>query len=135
MYGVGDHGQKVLPKMIKKIIKKENFSLDNNFAFVDFVNINDAISGLVGALLSNHSGTINIGNGSGYFLKDIKNFIELFCVDEKEAISKIQSYKVSEYGPVLDITRAVKLLQYNPSSSIERTLCEMMKSSLEMSLK
>lgn len=117
IYGPNDHPQKLIPSLILSTIKNEAVNFTNPQAFVDFINIKDAALGLFKAIISNNEGVINIGAGKGYFIQDIKNFI-------KQSLSNkirpsVKFYSCSEFGPVLDISRAITELGYTPKSSIE----------------
>lgn len=124
IYGLGDHTHKALPNIIEHTLNKKNFLLNNPNAFVDFIHIEDAVTGIVYALLSDYNGTLNIGGGCGYFLRDIKKFIEQYCEAGEKNILKIESFINSTFGPVLDITTTCDVLEYRPSIHIEDGIIE-----------
>lgn len=126
IYGSLDHANKFITTVICNELEKKIVSINNPDLIVDFVNIKDAAKGMCLALFDNYDGVINIGAGKGYFLKDIYKFITLHV--EKEILQKnlftIEPQYDSKNGAILDVTVALKTLQYIPEVSIEKGILE-----------
>jgi len=126
IYGIGDHLEKILFTIIKSELKNEPLILNHPDRIVDLVHINDAIKGILSALFSECSGVINIGGGYGYRLQSIQDFIKSYIqkiIHKKEKV-KINLPQCSQDGPILDITKAFNLLDYQAFVKIDQGISE-----------
>lgn len=120
IYGIGDHPEKVLSRIINGELSDEPFSLNHPYNIIDFVHINDAVRGVLSALCSEYSGVVNIGGGYGYSLNSIQDFVRSYIQEDED----ITPLKPAEMGPILDIKNALEILDYKPSMGIEQSIKE-----------
>lgn len=110
--------ERVIPLFIKKIDAGEPITVYGKDKLLDFTYVDDCVDGiysgiekLVDGKLKNE--TINLAYGEGHTLLELVNYIEENLGKKaKMTIAKSQIGEVTYY--IADITKAKKLLNYNP---------------------
>ncbi|MDP2673196.1 MAG: NAD-dependent epimerase/dehydratase family protein [Nanoarchaeota archaeon] len=114
--------ERVIPLFIKKINKKEPIIVYGKNKILDFTYVDDCVKGIYSGIEKLVSGevkneTINLAYGEGQSLLNLVEYIEdNLGKKAKVSIGKTQVGEVSYY--VADISKAKKLLGYNPKNSL-----------------
>src|SRR5207247_2401838 len=77
-YGLGDHPDRVLGRILDAIRRRRPLELGNTWPKRDFVDVNDVVSVLIGAseLRAERFVTVNVGTGVGTTVLDLVRIIE-----------------------------------------------------------
>ena len=119
VYGPSDNNKRIIFKMIESGLNNKEITLFNpKNNFLDFTFVEDTAKGISLAALSDTKNEIfNISNGKARSLYEaanlVQNHIPSFKYKEKEEPSFYPK------RGTLDISKATKLLDYTPSTSIE----------------
>ena len=122
--------ERVIPLFINKINKEKPIIVYGKNKILDFTYVDDCVDGICSGIEKLVSGkikneTINLAYGKGQSLLDLVSYIENNLEKKaKVSISKTQVGEVSYY--IADISKAKKLLDYNPktplSEGIKKTI-------------
>jgi len=122
VYGMYDRSDRFVPLMIKKMQKNQNVSIYGKNKLLDFTYIDDCIEGIIKSIerfpkIKNNA--INIGSGRGEKLTNVARLIRNELGNKSKIIIK-PSRTGEVIGYIADISKAEKLLDYNPQYFIEK---------------
>jgi len=109
----------LVPTIMQDIFEKENVKIWNNKPERDFIFTEDAADAVLKLVNSNFTGTVNLGSGKKYSLKEMTDIIE------KVSGKKIISEDKQVSGPmkfVTDISKLQKLTNWEPKFSLKEGL-------------
>jgi len=109
----------LVPTIMQDIFEKENVKIWNNKPERDFIFTEDAADAVLKLVNSNFTGTVNLGSGKKYSLKEMTDIIE------KMSGKKIISEDKQVSGPmkfVTDISKLQKLTNWEPKFSLKEGL-------------
>ncbi len=115
--------ERVIPKFISNINKKKPVIVYGKNKILDFTYVDDCVNGIYSGIEKLVSGeikneTINLAYGEGQSLLDLVRYIENNL--EKKAKMSFQPTKIGEVNYyIADISKARKLLNYNPKISLQ----------------
>ena len=115
--------ERVIPLFIKKINNKNKITIFGKNKILDFTYVDDCVNGIYSGvknlvLREVKNETINLAYGKGQSLLNLVEYIE----DNlgKKANYKIKDTRIGEVAHyVADISKAKKLLNYNPKTSLK----------------
>lgn len=124
VYGMYDESNRLIPLLLRTMVKNENVDIFGKDKVLDFTYIDDCIDGTIKCVEKFHTAknnVFNIASGSGEKLIDVAENIK------KELMSKSKIFiKKSRPGEVVkfvaDISKAKKILNYQPQYSIQEGL-------------
>ena len=122
VYGPGDMEDRVLSKFFQKAMNNETIEVHDGDNKVDFTYINDTAEGIIKATLSdeaNQSFNITAGNATSLRVAAEK-IIKL--TGSKSDIVDTGAHKLYPRRGTLDISRAKKLLNYQPETTFDQGL-------------
>ena len=121
VYGIYDESDRVVPLFIRKAKRNESLMVFGKDKILDFTYIDDAVDGVIRVIKKFNfvkNNTFNIATGKGtkilYVAKLIKKFLNS---RSKIIIKKNRPGEVVKY--IADISKAKKLLNYQPKTDIE----------------
>ena len=122
VYGPGDNfdpqNAMVIPSLMSRIYHKENPVIiwGNGTAIRDFAYSRDVAEGIILALYyGTGSGFVNLGSGRGYSVKELVETLNSFL----DFNYKFDTTRSSGFPRrVMDISRAKKIIEYNPATSL-----------------
>ena len=109
----------LVPTIMQDIFEKENVKIWNNKPERDFIFTEDAADAVLKLVNSNFTGTVNLGSGKKYSLKEMTDIIE------KVSGKKIISEDKQVSGPmkfVTDISKLQKITNWKPKFSLKEGL-------------
>ena len=109
----------LVPTIMQDIFEKENVKIWNNKPERDFVFTEDAADAVLKLINSDFTGTVNLGSGKKYSLKEMTEIIE------KMSGKKIISEDKQVSGPmkfVTDISKLQKITNWKPKFSLKEGL-------------
>ena len=122
VYGMYDESERFIPLMIKKMKKNEDVEIFGKDKILDFTYIDDCIGGIIKCVerfFKVKNNVFNIASGKGVKLIDAAQIIKKNLNSEsKILIGKNRQGEVVKY--VANISKAKKMLGYNPSTSLEK---------------
>jgi nucleoside-diphosphate-sugar epimerase len=125
VYGMYDDSDRVIPLWIRQALKNENLVIYGGSKVLDFTYIDDAVNGLVKTIErfdKIKSETFNIAShGKGKALIYVANKIKELLESESKIIVK-ESRPGEVYKFQADISKAQKLLEYEPKVGIDEGL-------------
>jgi len=125
VYGMYDDSDRVIPLWIRQALKNENLLIYGGSKVLDFTYIDDAVNGLVKTIErfdKIKSETFNIAsNGKGKALIYVANKIKELLKSESKIIVK-ENRPGEVYKFQADISKAKKLLDYEPKVGLEEGL-------------
>jgi nucleoside-diphosphate-sugar epimerase len=125
VYGPGQGPNMLIPALIQTLLRGERFAMTGGEQTRDFVFIDDLVEAYIKAGMAEaHQGEIiNIGSGEAHKIKDIANWIALYLHKDHLIDIGAQKYRKSEVmGYVVDITRARRMLNWEPQTPLEEGL-------------
>jgi len=129
VYGPGDNfdpkSAMVVPSLMAKILSGEKIDVwGDGKAVRDIAFSRDIAEGIILAVLNGTDGYVNLGSGTGVSIKDLVETLRSFIDFEYEFDTSKPSGKGQK---LLDITKAQKLLGYEPSTTLRQGLEETWK--------
>lgn len=133
LYGPGDDFREetshVIPALIKKILDAKRQGINQITAWGDgsptrdFMHVRDAAKGIVNAIQCDYVHPINLGSGQEVSIKDLYTYL---CkhLDFNGSVFWDTSYPNGQPKRLLDITKAKKHLQFEPSVTFESGIAE-----------
>ena len=125
VYGPGDYNHRVVQLFLEKAMKGETLMLQGGGeSRLDFTYVEDLAEGFVLALKSKNAinQTFNLTRGESRTLKELAEIISKHIPNVKTQIAP-QEMKRPERG-TLDISKARKLLGFNPEYSLEKGIAK-----------
>jgi nucleoside-diphosphate-sugar epimerase len=121
VYGMYDNSDRFVPLMIDRIKKNQEIDIFGKDKSLDFTYIDDCVEGIISAIerfSKVKNNTINIAYGKGEKLIDVAKLIKKYLNNSSKInIKSNRPGEVIKY--VADISKAKKLLDYEPKYSIE----------------
>lgn len=122
VYGMYDQSERFVPLMIKKMKKNEYVEIFGKDKILDFTYIDDCVEGIIDCIekFDNvKNNTFNIASGEGVKLIDVAKIIKRNLNSKSQIlIGKNRQGEVIKF--IADISKAKKMLGYNPSISLEK---------------
>lgn len=122
VYGMYDSSDRFIPLIIRNMRKNEPIEIFGKDKILDFTYIDDCVAGIIESIENFNkarNNTINIAMGKGEKLIDVANIIKKTL----RSLSTV-SLKSNRSGEVVkfvaDISKAKKILNYNPTISINK---------------
>lgn len=115
--------ERVIPLFVKKIYNEEPITIFGKDKILDFTYVDDCIDGVFSGIEKLYSRelcneTINLAKGEGHTLIEMATFIAKYL--RKKIHMSIEDSKIGEITHyIADISKAKKLLQYNPTTTLE----------------
>jgi len=126
IYGMYDKSDRVIPLWIREALKNEPLNVYQESKILDFIYIDDAITGLIevtGRFYDIRGETLNIATGKGVRLMHIAYKIrDLVGSESKIVIKANRPGEVSRFQA--DISKAQKLLEFEPKVNIDEGLAK-----------
>lgn len=125
IYGYGQNSNFLIPEIIEKAFKSEVVELLDATPRRDMVYVADLTDAYVAAIETNLKNEIfNIGSGGSYSVEQIAQIIFKYLGRNNRVIFKNQK-RINEVNDVIaDISKAKKLLNWKPKTSIENGIRE-----------
>lgn len=124
VYGKYDASNRVVPLFIAQASRGKDLTVYGEDKLLDFTHVDDCVNGIHRAIRDFHkiSGTtINIASGEGTSLLELAEaVIERTATDVEVSVKPNRTGEVSRY--ISEITRAQKILGYEPTYSFEEGL-------------
>ncbi len=124
VYGMYDRSDRFVPLMIRNMRRHEDVSIYGKEKLLDFTYIDDCVAGIVQGIRRfsmAKNNTFNIAYGKGQSLVRVAQLIKDRLESRSRIIIKpVRTGEVIQY--VADISKARKLLGYNPLYPLERGL-------------
>jgi UDP-glucuronate 4-epimerase len=121
VYGPGQRPDLAIHQFVKSILKNEPITMygDGNTSR-DYTFVDDIVQGVISAIQYDKSGyeIINLGNNYAVSLKDLISAIEE-VMDKKAIIEQLPEQPGDVPKTFADITKANKLLDYNPQTKLK----------------
>jgi nucleoside-diphosphate-sugar epimerase len=70
-YGPGEHESRLVPSVIRALVRGEVAKCTHGRQVLDYVHVNDIAAGVVASLESDHQGSIDITSGVGISVRDV----------------------------------------------------------------
>ena len=124
-YGHGEKDSPALMKFVRQAINNETIKLTHGGGYkIDQIYIKDAVDAFLKLINSNISGVFNIGSGMSYNIKEISEIVsKIFSGNKKIEISGNRN--INEPERHMDISKAIKILQWEPQYNLEQGLEDM----------
>lgn len=123
LYGRGDpHGDREIPQVISDLLKDSPVSVNDPFAVVDLLHVEDAARALVMAMESEYCGPVDVGSGRPVVMKDILCRIAGVLGKEK-LLSFSEGYRPRQM-PMADTSALQEKIGCCPSHSFAEDLAE-----------
>lgn len=108
---------RILQNLNNFVVNGDDYDTTDGTCVRDYVHVEDIVDAHISAFEKGVTGTINLGSGVGYSIKDIINTVEK--VSGKKVKYTIASRREGDPSRlVADITKAKKLLNYYPKHDI-----------------
>jgi len=124
VYGMYDTSERFIPILMERMKEGKDFEVFGKDKILDFTYIDDCIDGVIKCVENfnkANGNTFNIAKGKGEKLLDIAKTIKKELNSKsKIVIGKSRKGEVIKY--VADISKAKKVLKYNPKYSIKKGL-------------
>ncbi|MGC9031580.1 MAG: NAD-dependent epimerase/dehydratase family protein [Minisyncoccia bacterium] len=120
VYGMYDESDRVVPLFIRKAFKNEPLIIFGKEKTLDFTYIDDAVGGVIRTIQKFDkvkNNTFNIATGKGTKILNVAKLIKGFLNSKSKIIIK-SSRKGEVVKYIADISRAKKLLNYQPKTDI-----------------
>lgn len=122
VYGMYDQNPRFIPLLVEKMQKNQNINIYGKNKVLDFTYIDDCIQGIMKGIekfTTTKNNVLNIGSGRGENLIDVAGIMKKkLSSKSKIFVKKNRTGEVVKY--IADISKAGKLLDYNPKYNIER---------------
>jgi UDP-glucose 4-epimerase len=122
VYGPLDNDNRVIMRWISAAIEGRPLRVDDPDAVLDFTYVEDLAQGIVQAADRALTTTFNLTGGYGYTLQETASAIVRMTGSSSEILLGKGLDKDQPRRGVLDISKAKKLLGYNPSVNLEHGL-------------
>ena len=124
VYGPGDLPNRVVPKFFNNAMNNKTITVHDGKNKVDFTFLDNMVNGLIDVALSDiENESFNITNGNANSLETLANSI-IKITKSKSKIYDVGSHKLYPMRGTLDISKAKKLINYNPKVNFETGLKE-----------
>jgi len=128
-YGPGQKADRFIPQLVTTLLKNKQFMMTKGEQKRDFIYVEDVIKALIKTSLNRKAKgeTINICSGKQYPIKEIANKVS-DMLHAKNLIKKNLIYRTNEQWEYCgDITKAKKILNWEPSTDIDNGLKKTIK--------
>jgi UDP-glucose 4-epimerase len=123
VYGFSQRPNSVLPIFINNaVLNKEIKILGKGKRTQDFIYVKDVVRANIKAGFSKSEGIFNIGSGKETSLADLAAMIILVFDKDKDLIKKEDLKQIDNSRFFMDISRAKKILKFDPSYSLKSGL-------------
>ncbi len=122
VYGMYDDSERFIPVMIRKLRTGKDIAIFGKGKILDFTYIDDCIDGVIKCIEKfeiARNNVFNIATGHGQKLIDVAKIIRN-TLYSKSKISLTENRKGEVVRYIADISKAKKILHYQPKYSIER---------------
>lgn len=131
VYGEGQSDNFLIPSILKQLVNREIELLDAE-PRRDFVNVADVVNAYMKA--GEHSGTdfevFNIGSGVSHKVSDVVDLILKTAGTERNVVYKNERRKSELMDTVADISKAKRLLKWEPGVTLEDGLRSMIPNNI-----
>ncbi len=120
-YGPGEHPNRLIPYVIRALLKGEPAECTDGSQVRDFVHVDDVADALVALLAAEVSGTFNVGSGRETRLRDVVMAIAQAL--QREDLVRLGARATPAGDPafvVADITRIARETGWHPKITLEK---------------
>ncbi|MBA3285016.1 MAG: NAD(P)-dependent oxidoreductase [Nitrosopumilus sp.] len=125
VYGPGQNSKFLIPTIIKQIKESNEVKVKDLSPKRDYIFIDDLVDGIIKTMDNKTSELFNLGTGKSYSVKEI---IEMAIQESGKSINVISddSVRINEISDTIaDISKAKKMLNWEPKVSISQGIKQM----------
>ncbi len=128
-YGIYQHPEKFIPKMISQILKGDNITVHGDGSNVrDWINVLDHCQGIHKIVKDGRAGCVyNLGSNNEMSNKDLATLILSYFPESKSKIIYVDNRLNNDYRYAINYEKAKKELSYHPEHTFASSLPDIIK--------